>query len=103
MGLHGVVTCTEDFSRVQFHNRPPFTFIGEFMGLFYNTMIREIKEDFVKSKFDNLEEFLKQKEYEYKEKYNLSDLLFYLNICELLNRETIKSEYFTQKFYEQEN
>lgn len=73
------------------------------MGLFYNTMLREIKEDFAKSQSDNLEEFLKEKEDEYKEKYNLSDLLFYLNICELLDREDVRSGYFTQKFHEQEN
>ena len=70
------------------------------MGLFYRSMIKSIKEDFKNSKETSLENFLKNNEKKLQEKWELGDLLFYLNITELLEEENVESEYFNKKFKE---
>jgi hypothetical protein len=60
-------------------------------------MIREIKESFKKSEGLDLERFLIDKELEFKEKYQVGEILFYLNLNELLAEENSESKYFKQK------
>ena len=71
------------------------------MGLFYKAMIREITESYVLSGEDNLEEYLKSNEEKFKKEYEMDGVLFYLNICELLRKQMIESEYFNKKFQEE--
>jgi hypothetical protein len=64
------------------------------MGLYYTTMIREIRQDFKRVGSFDLELFLKHYELVYKDKYKLPDLLFYLNLEKILKDENVTSKYF---------
>ena len=68
------------------------------MGLFYNAMIKEINNEFVLSGEDDLVEFLKKNEKRFMDEYEQGELMFYLNVTELLRRQMISSEYFNKKF-----
>lgn len=70
------------------------------MGLFYKAMIREIMESYVLSGEDDLEVYLKSNEDKFKKEYEMDGLLFYLNICELLRKQMVESDFFNKKFQE---
>lgn len=70
------------------------------MGVLYHTMIREISEDFGKVNSLDLEQFLKNNEGKYKEKYQLPEVLFYLNLDKVLSNHGEKSVYFSKKLKE---
>lgn len=72
------------------------------MGLFYKTMINEIKTE-LPSDREKIELFLKNKEEKYKQIYQLPEILFYLNICQLLKEIDLKSDYFDKKLKENQN
>jgi hypothetical protein len=71
-------------------------YIGFFMGLYYRTMIREIRAEF-KNQDKDLETFIKDNEERFRVAYRLGDLLFYLNIMKVFAEENISSEYYKQK------
>ena len=66
------------------------------MGIDYESLIREISEAQKKSGI-SLEDYLKQNEEDLKNHYCLGDLLFYMNLTELLRRENVVSDYFKEK------
>ncbi len=63
-------------------------------------MIREISEEFKISNSLDLDQFLKNHEGKFKEKYQLPEVLFYLNIKEVLDSHKKTSVYFSKKLKE---
>lgn len=62
------------------------------MGLFYRTMIREIKERFHNQKEKDLESFLLKNKNKFQAEYEQSELMLFLNFTEILKEEHIHSE-----------
>lgn len=70
------------------------------MGLYYSAMIKEITEEALASG-EAVDQFIQKNEKAYKKKYQVGELLFYLNIQELLKRLGIQSKYFDEKVAEE--
>lgn len=69
------------------------------MGLFYHTMINEVREDFKNQNFP-LEAFLLANFDKYQEKYKLSTLLMYLNFHKISEEEKIDCPILDKKLSE---
>lgn len=69
------------------------------MGLFYHTMIREVREEFYQQNFD-LESFLLANFERYQEKYELPELLMYLNLDKISEEENISCPTIKKKLQE---
>jgi hypothetical protein len=70
------------------------------MGLFYRTLIREVREQFHKQTEKTLEDFLMDNKERIQEEYNLSEMMTLLNFTEILREENIQSEKIEAKFKE---
>jgi hypothetical protein len=69
------------------------------MGLYYHTMIREIRAEFHNQNFE-LESFLLANFDRYQEKYQLPELLMYLNLDKICEEENISCPTIHQKLRE---